>query len=133
MIRLFASRQFFVFLITGGVAAVVNFGSRILYNQFMGFSPAVVAAFITGMTMAFVLAKIFVFKHSTKPLYRSAFFFLLINLFALLQTWIISVVLVFYILPACGIVFFTKEIAHATGILVPAFTSYLGHKHISFR
>lgn len=99
----------------------------------MGFSLAVVVAYVTGMVTAFVLAKIFVFKRSTQPFYQSAFYFALVNLLAIVQTWIISVGMAFYILPACGIALFTKEIAHATGILVPAFTSYVGHKYVSFR
>ena len=64
MIGAFKSRQFVMFLITGGLAAAVNFGSRILYNQWMGFSAAIVLAYITGMITAFVLARIFVFQDS---------------------------------------------------------------------
>ena len=41
MIKSFASRQFLVFLLTGGFAAAVNFGSRILYNRAMPFSSVV--------------------------------------------------------------------------------------------
>ena len=52
MIGAFRSRQFLVFLLTGGIAAAVNFGSRILYNQWMGFSAAIVLAYITGMVAA---------------------------------------------------------------------------------
>ena len=62
MIGAFKSRQFVMFLITGGLATAVNFGSRILYNQWMGFSAAIVLAYITGMITAFVLARIFVFQ-----------------------------------------------------------------------
>jgi putative flippase GtrA len=131
--RIFLSRQFFVFLVTGGIAAGVNFGSRIFYNQWMGFSSAVIIAYLTGMITAFILAKLFVFKESTQSVRRSAFFFTLVNVFAVMQTWIISIGLAFYILPACGILHFTREIAHAVGVLVPAFTSYIGHKRWSFR
>jgi putative flippase GtrA len=35
MIDAFASKQFVGFLLTGGVAAAVNFGSRILLNRWM--------------------------------------------------------------------------------------------------
>jgi putative flippase GtrA len=31
------SRQFLAFLITGGLAAAVNLGSRMLYNQWVDF------------------------------------------------------------------------------------------------
>jgi putative flippase GtrA len=39
----------------------------------------------------------------------------------------------YYVLPGAGITYFAPEIAHAAGIVVPVFTSYLGHKHWSFR
>lgn len=133
MIQQFMSRQFFVFLITGGVAAIVNFGSRILYNLWIDFSIAIVLAYITGMVTAFVLARIFVFKTSRQALHRSAAFFILVNLFAVLQTWLISMGMAYYALPYLGITFYVREIAHACGVVFPVFTSYIGHKHWSFR
>lgn len=133
MIQQFMSRQFLTFLFTGGTAAAVNFGSRIVYSHWLGFSTAVILAYITGMVTAFVLAKLFVFKESEQSVRRSAMFFVLVNIVAALQTWIISVGLAFYILPALGVQTFVDEIAHAIGVAVPVFTSYLGHKRWSFR
>lgn len=133
MIRQFASRQFFVFLLTGGTAALVNFGSRILYNQWMGFSGAIVLAYVTGMITAFVLARLFVFTASSQPMRHSIAFFVLVNLIAVVQTWAISLGLAFYLLPALGIDAYAREIAHAVGVAVPVFTSYIGHKRWSFR
>ena len=133
MIRSFFSRQFLFFLVTGGIAAVINFGSRVLYNEWMSFSSAVILAFITGMTVAFVLARSLVFKGSQRPVHHSAMIFILVNLLALLQTWAISMGLVFYVLPFFGITLFAPEIAHAVGIVVPVFTSYIGHRNWSFR
>ena len=106
MIGAFKSRQFVMFLVTGGLAAAVNFGSRILYNQWMGFSAAIVLAYITGMITAFVLARIFVFQDSQ---------------------------LADHVLPSLGVQRFVHEIAHAVGVVVPVFSSYLGHKHLSFK
>lgn len=133
MIRHFLSRQFLVFLITGGTAAAVNFGTRIVYNQWMGFSAAVVCAYITGMVTAFVLARLFVFRDSKQQVHRAAGFFILVNLMAVLQTWGISMALVYYVLPRLGITDHAAELAHAVGVVVPVFTSYLGHKRWSFR
>ena len=127
------SRQFLTFLLTGGTAAAVNFGSRIIYSQWFGFSTAVILANITGMITAFVLAKLFVFKDSEQSVQRSAVIFVLVNIVAALQTWLISMGLAFYVLPALGVQTFVDEIAHAVGVAVPAFTSYLGHKRWSFR
>lgn len=133
MIRQFMSRQFVAFLVTGGIAAAVNFGSRILYDLWLDFSTAVIVAYITGMVTAFLLAKIFVFKDSTQSVQRSAAFFVLVNGIAILQTWAVSMGLAYYLLPAMGVTRFVPEIAHAVGVAVPVFTSYLGHKHWSFR
>lgn len=127
------SRQFLTFLFTGGTAAAINFGSRIVYSQWLGFSSAVILAYITGMVTAFVLAKLLVFKEGQQSLHRSAMFFVLVNVVAVFQTWGISMVLAFYLLPALGVQRFAAEIAHGVGVIVPVFTSYLGHKRWSFR
>ncbi|MGY2137204.1 GtrA family protein [Pseudomonas reactans] len=127
------SRQFLTFLVTGGTAAAVNFGSRMLYSLWLGFSSAVILAYLTGMITAFILAKFFVFKDSEQPLHKSLTFFALVNIIAALQTWGISVGLAFYLLPSIGIHSFTQEIAHAIGVAVPVVTSYIGHKRWSFR
>ena len=132
MIGHFLSRQFLGFVLTGGIAAAVNFGSRILYNRWMDFSPAVVLAYLTGMVTAFILAKVFVFTRSRQSLQRSASFFVLVNLIAVAQTWLISMGLAFYLLPKLGVGQYVLEIAHAVGVAVPVFTSYLGHKRWSF-
>lgn len=133
MIGAFRSRQFLVFLLTGGIAAAVNFGSRILYNQWMGFSAAIVLAYITGMVTAFVLARLFVFRNSQRALHHSALYFVLVNGVAVLQTWAISLLLADWLLPALGVRQYMHELAHAAGVVVPVFTSYLGHKHLSFK
>ncbi|HWL30193.1 MAG TPA: GtrA family protein [Burkholderiaceae bacterium] len=133
MIQQFKSRQFLLFLLTGGTAAGVNFGSRIIYNQWVDFSTAIVLAYITGMITAFVLAKLFVFRASSQAIHQSAFFFVLVNLAAVLQTWLISMGLALYVLPGLGVTQFVNEIAHAVGVVVPVFSSYMGHKRWSFR
>lgn len=133
MIGSFLSRQFVMFLVTGGTAAAVNFGSRIFYNQWLPFSGAVILAYLTGMVTAFVLAKMFVFRESTQSTQRAVLFFTLVNVVAVLQTWLISMGLAYYLLPALGVTSYAKEIAHAAGVIVPVFTSYVGHKHFSFR
>ncbi len=129
----FFPRQFIGFLITGGIAATVNFLSRIFYNQYCSFSTSVLFAYLTGMVTAFVLAKRFVFKSSTQSVQRSAMIFALVNVLAAAQTWAISMGLNFYVLPALGLEQHVADIASAIGIAFPVFTSYLGHKRWSFK
>ncbi|WAT30639.1 GtrA family protein [Pseudomonas sp. GXZC] len=133
MIQQFMSRQFLTFLLTGGTAAAVNFGSRIVYSLWLSFSTAVILAYLTGMVTAFILAKLFVFKDTEQSVHRSAMFFVLVNIVAVLQTWGISLVLAFHVLPAMGVQRFADEVAHAIGVAVPVFSSYWGHKRWSFR
>lgn len=131
--QLFVTKQFLVFLLTGGIAALINFFSRIVYSEWLDFSDAIILAYITGMVPAFFLAKAFVFKNSGQNFFHSVIFFAIVNLAGITQTWLISIVLAHYALPAFGIDSYVKELAHGAGIMVPAFTSYLGHKHFSFR
>jgi putative flippase GtrA len=133
LIRPFLSKEFIRFLLTGGIAATVNFLSRIFYNQYYSFSTAVIFAYLTGMITAFILAKLFVFKTSTQSVKRSALIFAMVNVLAATQTWLISMGLNFYILPAVGIDKYASEISSAIGIAFPVFTSYLGHKRWSFK
>ena len=123
MISQFASRQFLIFLATGGTAALVNFVSRIVYDQWLAFSTSVLLAYVTGMVTAYVLARAFVFKTSVQPLYRSIAFFVLVNALAIVQTWAISLLMLYQVLPALQIDLLAPELAHATGIVVPVFTS----------
>lgn len=133
MINNFFSRQFLTFILTGGTAATVNLISRLIYNQWLSFSTSVVLAYLTGMITAFILAKIFVFRESTQSIKTSALFFILVNVVAGFQTWVISMGLVLYGLPALGVYLYADEIAHGIGVIVPVFTSYIGHKYWSFR
>lgn len=132
MLAQFRSRQFIAFLVTGGVAAIFNFVARIALNQWMPFSYAVVLAYGVGMVTAFLLARAFVFQGSRQSVHKSAGFFVLVNLVAVAQTWAVSMLLARWALPALGVTHFVPEIAHAVGVAVPVFTSYLGHKRWSF-
>ena len=133
MMAAFQSREFLAFLVTGGVAALVNFGSRIVLSQWLTFPVAVALAYLVGMATAFVLARLFVFGGGRQSIRRSAAFFVLVNAVAVLQTWVISMLLAYYLLPGIGVRAHVDEIAHAVGIVVPVFTSFLGHKRWSFR
>jgi putative flippase GtrA len=133
VIRQFKSKQFLAFLLTGGFAALVNFSSRILYSRWVDFSSAIIAAYVTGMVTAFILARLFVFRKTKRALHHSAVYFVLVNVIAVAQTWGISIGLVYYVFPELNLQSYPNEIAHAIGVVVPVFTSYLGHKHLSFR
>jgi len=130
--------RFVRFLLAGGLAALLNFGSRFLYNLFVDFSTAVVLAFFTGLTAGYLLSKRYVFTSSGNSVTQEIFWFVLVNLFALAQTWGLSVYLA-HMLP--GYLHFAgarsnelaDAIAHGAGVLLPVFTSYIGHMYLTFR
>ena len=126
-------RQFLLFLFTGGLAALVNVISRIGFSQILSFELAVLAAYGVGMVTAYVLARRFVFRNSRQSLRRSFAAFALVNLAAVLQTWLVSMGLRSWLLPLIGVGALLDLIAHSCGVLVPVITSFYGHKHVSFR
>ena len=126
------SRQFLLFVAAGGTAALANFGSRLALSHFMGYVPAIVLAYLIGMTTAFLLNRAFVFTGAVSPVGQQAWRFVLVNLAAVVQTIVISLALARFVLPWLAIDGHAETIAHAIGVIVPVFTSYLGHKHFSF-
>ena len=82
-------REFSLFLLTGGVAASVNVVSRIGFSTVVRFELAVLLAYGIGMLTAYVLARRFVFLNSRTSIRRSLAAFALVNLFAVLQTWLV--------------------------------------------
>jgi putative flippase GtrA len=127
------SRQFLLFVLSGGAAALVNVLSRVGFSLLLRFELAVLAAYAVGMVTAYVLARRFVFPDSRQSVRRSFAAFALVNLVAVLQTWLVSVGLRQLLLPLIGVTALVDLIAHGCGVVVPVFTSFLGHKHLSFR
>ncbi|MFN4018844.1 MAG: GtrA family protein, partial [Reyranella sp.] len=58
--------------------------------------------------------------------------FVLVNMLALVQVWIVSVGLARWLFPASGFTFHADTVAHVIGVLFPVLTSYVGHKRFSF-
>ncbi len=116
--------QFIRFLLAGGIAAGANFGSRFFFSLFVGYKSAIVMAYGIGMLTAFLLMRGHVFEATGNALAPQLLKFAGINLLAILQTLIISVVLAHYV---------SEAAAHLVGVLVPAITSYFGHKLLTFR
>lgn len=121
------------FLMAGGFSALVNFVSRIGFSEFVSFRVAVVLAYLIGMIIAFLLLKYYVFEKSGRSLGAELKGFTVINIFSVIQVWVISVGLAEYLFPEFRFAFFPEEIAHLIGLGVLAITSYFGHKYFSFR
>lgn len=125
--------EFFQFLMVGGVAAGINFISRIGFSEFFSYRVAIVLAYIIGMLTAFLLSKYYVFEQSGRALKDELRDFTIVNIFAVIQVWLISVGLAEYLFPYISFTFYPEEVAHLIGLGIPAVTSYFGHKYFSFR
>jgi len=127
------NRQFVYFVLTGGLAACVNFFSRILLSIWLPYSSAIIVAYLFGMTTAFVLNKLLVFRDANNALHHQVFWFCIVNLAAVLQTLAVSLLLVDIAFPRLGFRWHPETVAHGIGVLVPVVVSFLGHKHLTFR
>lgn len=127
------NRQFVQFVAVGGFAAVVNFLSRILLNHWMSYATAIVLAYLLGMITAFVLNRLIVFRNATNDLHQQIFWFCMVNLAAVLQTLLVSLLLNDIVFPHMHFEWHTETVAHAIGVAVPIVTSFIGHKRLSFR
>lgn len=127
------SAQFLRFLAAGGVAAAVNYGSRFVFSVWMSYPVAIVLAYLCGMAVAFILMRQYVFHGQGAALAPQMIKFVLVNALALVQTLAVSVLLARWGLPAIGITRHADAIAHLVGVAVPIFTSFLGHRHGTFR
>ena len=130
--RRLLTEQFPRFLAAGGLAALANFASRFLFSEFMSFEYAVTCAFFVGLSSGFLLNRHFVFRRSANSLGQEMLYYFLVNMLALVQTWLLSVYLAHLLAPQLGQAL-GHAIAHIAGIMLPTLTSYLGHKYFTFR
>jgi putative flippase GtrA len=127
------SGRFPRFLLTGGVAALVNVASRYLLNEHMSFEAAVAVAYLFGVVTAYVLAKSFVFERSSHAVATEFRRFVLVNVVSLAVVWAVSIGFALYLFPALGFRWHADSIAHFIGVASPAVVSYFAHKHYTFQ
>jgi putative flippase GtrA len=125
--------QFIRFLAAGGLAAAANIGSRIIFSQWVALPVAVVLAYLVGMSVAFALMRRYVFSTGREGIRRQATIFALVNVAAVIQTLVVTLLLARFLLPWAGVRNQVELIAHVVGVGVPLVTSFIGHKYWSFR
>lgn len=124
--------RFTRFLVTGGLAAAVNVGTRWLLDFVVVYEVAIGLAYIVGMTTAFILARMFVFEAEAGNAQQQYVRFALVNVVAFAQVWCVSVGLARFVFPAIGLTWQAETIAHMIGVISPVAVSYYGHKKLSF-
>ena len=127
------TKEFFLFLLIGAIAASVNFYSRIIISQWYSYSISIFISYLAGMFTFYILARSFVFKESNQKIRKSIIYFVFINFIAILQIWLIAHLFLDIIFPLIEMHFYPQEISHALGIIFPIFSSYFGHKYLSFK
>lgn len=125
--------QFIKFLISGGIAAFLNWSSRFLFSEWMPFEYAVVAAYFVGLTTGFILMRNFAFSAKQGAVFRQISYFIFINLLGLAQTLLISIALLIWTAPLIQDIKNREAFAHLGGVLFPVITSYFGHKFFTFK
>lgn len=124
--------EFVRFVATSGFAALVNVLSRIGFSQVVNYEWAVFLAYLVGMLTAYILSRKFVFEASGRSVKREMTGFVIVNIVAVIQVWIVSVALYNWFLPLINWTFEPALVAHICGVVSPTFTSYFGHKYVSF-
>ena len=124
-------KQVALFLLAGGCAAAVNVASRIVYSLALPLPVAVVLAYVTGMVVAFVLNRRFVFENALDDVGRRAGRFVVVNLLAVLQTLVVTLAGT-WLLHQAGVGGAAETIAHVVGVIVPVFSSYVMHRRWTF-
>lgn len=125
--------QFVRFLLTGGMAAAVNIGSRYIFNCFVPFGWSIILAYFLGMLTAYILARLFVFSPTERGVVSELWRFVLVNLVSLSIVWGTTMGLAFIIFPALHFTWHAEDVAHFIGVLSPAVPSFIGHKYFSFK
>lgn len=133
VIAFYMSAQFARFIAVGGLALLLHWLSRFVFNSFMTYGWAIAMAYAVGMLAAFVLNKIYVFPFSEQSLNFEVFFFFLVNIAAFPLVWVVAYVmgewvLVRYVQPQLAL-----ALAHGFAITLPAFANYALHKLVTFR
>lgn len=129
--RVLAS-PFYRFIFAGGVAAVANIMARIALSQIMSYGLAVIVAYLIGMSTAYMLMRIFVFERSGNSMSQEYARFSLVNVFGLIQVWIVSEGLFQWFFPMIGFDWHAETVAHTIAVLSPIAASYFGHRFFTF-
>ena len=134
--ELFLSKQFLRFLVSGGIAALVNFFSRFFFQQFFTYAWSVALSFSLGTGVSFFLNKAFTFaSYDERTSIQFVKFILIALVGIMLASFAASAQITLYRLLGWprlseGEV---ESIAHIVTIAGAAIYNFLAMKYFSFR
>lgn len=133
ILRDFFTRQFIYFLLAGGIAAVVNFTVGFAFSGMLPYHGDIILGHLSGMVVAFFLFEGRVFGRSIESRQVEVTTFVIVNIFSIIQTWFVYVGLHSYVFPSIHMTFYPDVIARVIAIAIPVFTSFIGHKYLTFK
>lgn len=130
------STQFLRFVLANSFAAFINIITRLLGSLVMFDVWAVVAGFCAGLSTSYLLCRGFVFQTMRRASLPEILRFTVINLLALLLTWLVyhwslQWLVVARMGPATNQTLRTS--AHALGVAAPVLFSFVAQKTFTFR
>lgn len=135
--------MFYIFLLCSGCAALINVSvGYLLYgiyglNGTFSYSLSVALAFLSGMTVSFLLNRRFTFPPSGRAQRQELPDFLAVSLVGLLLTTVVAYVLregadsLIYQMDARYLM--PETLAHVLAVGITAIYSFFAHKYVSFR
>jgi putative flippase GtrA len=139
-VRLFASKQFVVFLLVGGTAALVNFLSgalvRSCWTSYSAYVASVTLGFVLGTVVSFFLNRRFTFTASDEAAAPQAFRFVVVALGSVVLSIAVAS-LVLWAWELAGRVVLTRaqveSLGHVSAIGVSTVYNFLAMKFFAFR
>ena len=129
--KAFKYREQILFIVCGGIAASINFFSRILLSFYLNLTLSVFFAYILGMLTAYFLFKKFVFLKNKKSKKSSPIFFIVVNFIAVLHIYLMTVLINYVAQSYMG--YSNVTIAHGISLSTSVFLSYYLHKNYTYK
>ena len=139
VVRLFASKQFLVFLLVGGTAALVNFSAgafvRAFWTSYAAYLGSVTFGFVLGTVVSFALNRTFTFRASGEAVAPQAFRFVMAAVGAVVISALVASI-VLWAWEAAGRVVLThaqvETLGHLAAIGVSTIYNFLAMKFFAF-
>jgi putative flippase GtrA len=127
-------KQLSKYTLSGGLAAMVNFGSRIIYEPLVTFNASLVLAYFTGLLVNYSLCRRYVFAGGRSASIKKQYpVFVVVASAGLLVTYVATHLgLKVLNLTILLDVEMAKSCAHLFGIGCGFLANFFGHKMITF-